>query len=88
MRAGLRRSVVWKVMALVTDPVFNVNDRVVTTVDLGAVPAGTPGRVILRNGISSFRYRVFFDIGGPNGTDVGHVTGDVLARADRKGNRK
>lgn len=67
---------------------LKVNDRVVTNVDLNGIPAGTPGRVILVNGIADRRYRVWFDVGGPNGTDVGHIPASALTRVDRKGNPK
>lgn len=68
-----------------------MNDRVVTAVDLPGVPAGTPGRVILRDGWDHgdgrdwLRYRVLFPVGGPNGTDVGSLSRDVLRRTDRHG---
>lgn len=73
-------------MARRNDNELEVHDRVVASVDLEGIPAGTPGRIILKNGISERRYRVFFEVGGPNGTDVGHVSGSVLTRVDRKGN--
>lgn len=71
-----------------------VKDRVVSRVDLPGVPAGTAGRVILKNGLDRpgsdqfewIRYRVWFDDGTPNGTDIGSLSRDVLQRVDRKGN--
>lgn len=75
-------------MARRSENELKVHDRVVASIDLGGVPAGTPGRIILRNGIVEPRYRVLFEVGGPNGTDVGHVGGSVLSRIDRKGNAK
>lgn len=69
-----------------------LHDRVIATVDLPGVPAGTPGKVILLNGWDRAdgrawaRYRVLFDIGGPNGTDVGSLSRGVLLRTDKLGN--
>jgi len=69
-----------------------LHDRVRTRVDLPGVPAGTPGKVILLSGWDHAdgrdwaRYRVLFEVGGPNGTDVGSLSRDVLQRTDKKGN--
>lgn len=69
-----------------------LHDRVVSNVDLPGVPAGTPGKVILtsgwdrNDGYEWKRYRVLFEIGGPNGTDVGSLSRDTLQRTDKKGN--
>lgn len=69
-----------------------LHDRVVTTADLPGVPEGTRGRVILVDGWHHrddrdwIRYRVLFEIGGPNGTDVGSVSRNELRRVDRHGN--
>lgn len=73
---------------------LNVKDRVVNTVDLPGVPAGTRGRVILKSGLDRpgtdefewIRYRVLFETDHPNGTDVGSLDRAVLQRIDRKGN--
>lgn len=79
-------------MAQRTVTKLQMRDRVVSTVDLPGVPAGTPGRVILtsgwdrNDGYSWLRYRVLFDIGGPNGTDVGSLSRDTLQRIDKSGN--
>ncbi|MEZ5322464.1 MAG: hypothetical protein R2698_10395 [Microthrixaceae bacterium] len=59
---------------------LDVNDRVVTLVDLPGVPKGTKGRIILRNGFEWIRYRVWFDTGTPNGVDVGSLDAKVLDR--------
>lgn len=75
-------------MARRSENELKVHDRVVASIDLAGVPAGTPGKIILRNGLAEYRYRVLFEVGGPNGTDVGHVSGSVLSRIDRKGNAK
>lgn len=75
-------------MARRSENELRVNDRVVASEDLSGIPAGTPGKIILKNGVVEHRYRVFFDVGGPNGTDVGNVSGSVLQRVDRKGNLK
>lgn len=42
---------------------FKARDKVVASVDLPGVPAGTRGRVIMRTGFSWIRYRVRFDNG-------------------------
>ncbi len=51
---------------MATEPVvstFKARDKVVASVDLPGVPAGTRGRVIMRTGFSWIRYRVRFDNG-------------------------
>lgn len=69
-----------------------LHDRVVATVDLPGVPAGTVGKVILLSGWDHGdgrdwqRYRVLFAVGGPNGTDVGSLSRGILQRTDKKGN--
>ena len=45
------------------------HDKVVAAVDLPGVPAGTPGKVILKNGFRWIRYRVYFE----NGLDIGSL---------------
>lgn len=64
---------------------LEVHDRVISTVDLPGVPAGTAGIVILRNGFTWTRYRVLFDTDAPNGTDVGSLERTDLTHVDRKG---
>ncbi len=58
---------------------FKVGQKVVNRVDLPGVPAGTPGRVVMVNGLSWIRYRVAFD----NGADVGFVEADQLVTPDQ-----
>jgi hypothetical protein len=59
------------------DAPFRVGERVVAMRDVGPVPAGSGGRVIIANGLSTWiRYWVRFD----DGTVVGHVDHDDLAR--------
>ncbi|MFN8052997.1 MAG: hypothetical protein U0Q22_16245 [Acidimicrobiales bacterium] len=63
-----------------------LHDRVVSTVDLPGIPAGTPGKVILKNGFDWVRYRVLFETDAPNGSDVGSLQRDTLQRIDKHGN--
>lgn len=51
------------------------HDKVVAAVDLPGVPAGTPGKVILKNGFRWKRYRVYFQ----NGADIGSLDRSQLA---------
>ena len=44
-------------------------------VDLPGVPAGTPGKVTLKNGFRWKRYRVYFE----NGSDIGSLDRAQLA---------
>ena len=55
---------------------FRRRDKVVATVDLPGVPAGTPGKVVLVNGITWIRYRLFFE----NGVEMGSLDHRHLAR--------
>jgi hypothetical protein len=48
---------------------LRIGDRVLSTVDLQGVPAGTQGKVILANGFNWQRYRVFFT----NGAELGDL---------------
>jgi hypothetical protein len=62
---------------------LRVGDRVRTTLDLHAVPAGTEGRVLLANGFNWQRYRVLFD----NGVEVGdldHRNIEAIGRAAKR----
>jgi hypothetical protein len=61
--------------------VLGLHDRVVSTVDLPGVPAGTGGKVILANGFVWRRYRIRFD----NGEELAHLDGRHLEPAKRKG---
>jgi hypothetical protein len=58
---------------------FREGERVVAARDLPGVPAGTPGRVIMRSGITWLRYRVDFD----NGVSHNLLDGRDLAPAGR-----
>lgn len=62
-------------MAAPTD-ILDRYTKVVAAADLPGVPAGTPGKVILANGITWKRYRVLFE----NGRDLGSLDRSVLAR--------
>jgi hypothetical protein len=42
---------------------FKAHEKVVASVDLPGVPAGTRGKVMVRTGFSWIRYRVRFDNG-------------------------
>ena len=63
----------WKPHALANPHQGQINlrigDRVVASVDLTDVPAGTEGRVLLANGFQWQRYRVLFD----NGVELGDL---------------
>ena len=48
---------------------LRMGDRVVSTVELHEVPAGTEGKVILANGFNWQRYRVLFS----NGIELGDL---------------
>jgi hypothetical protein len=62
---------------------LNKGDKVVATIDLPGVPAGTKGKVILANGFSWLRYRVLFE----NGAEVGDLDGRQLAPFGRTAKR-
>lgn len=64
-------------MATQTD-VLKRHAKVVAAEDLPGVPAGTPGKVILVDGVTWIRYRVLFE----NGRDIGTLDRSVLARRD------
>jgi hypothetical protein len=64
-------------MASTTDDELKVRAKVVAAEDLPGVPAGTRGKVILKNGFRWIRYRVEFD----NGIGIGSLDRDQLARA-------
>ena len=51
------------------------HDKVVAAEDLPGVPAGTPGKVTLKNGFRWIRYRVIFE----NGADIGSLDRAQLA---------
>ncbi|MGB8857779.1 MAG: hypothetical protein WCC60_00915 [Ilumatobacteraceae bacterium] len=48
---------------------LRIGDRVLSTVDLQGVPAGTDGKVLLANGFNWQRYRVLF----ANGVELGDL---------------
>ena len=56
--------------------VLRRKEKVVAAVDLPGVPAGTPGKVFLIDGITWIRYRVLFE----NGVEIGSLDRSVLAR--------
>lgn len=56
---------------------LKIRTKVVAGEDLVGVPAGTRGRVTLRNGFRWIRYRVEFD----NGVGVGSLDRSQLVRA-------
>lgn len=60
------------------DDLLKRHEKVVAAVPLRGVPAGTPGKVTLVNGMGPWiRYRVLFD----NRADRGNVPRDQLVRA-------
>jgi hypothetical protein len=73
----------WKPHALANPHQGQINlrigDRVVASVDLTDVPAGTEGRVLLANGFQWQRYRVLFD----NGVELGDLDHRNLAPVGR-----
>ena len=77
----------WKPHALANPHQGQINlrigDRVVASVDLTDVPAGTEGRVLLANGFQWQRYRVLFD----NGVEMGDLDGRQLEPVGRTARR-
>ena len=59
------------------------HDKVVSTVDLPGVPAGTKGKVILANGFNWLRYRVRFE----NGAELGDLDGRQIEPTGRTAKR-
>jgi hypothetical protein len=59
------------------------HDRVVATVDLPGVPAGTEGKVLLANGFNWLRYRVLF----ANGVELGDLDQRNLAPTGKTAKR-
>ena len=57
------------------------HDRVAAAVDMPGVPAGTRGKVTLKNGFEWIRYRVYFE----NGADVGTLDRKQLTLVDKAG---
>ncbi|MEZ5144935.1 MAG: hypothetical protein R2726_20820 [Acidimicrobiales bacterium] len=60
------------------DARFTRHQKVVAAVDLPDVPAGTPGKVLMVNGLSWIRYHVLFD----NGVKRSAVRDEWLATRD------
>ena len=77
----------WKPHALANPHQGQINlrigDRVVSTVDLPGVPAGTAGKVILANGFNWLRYRVLF----VNGAEIGDLDHRTIAPTGRSARR-
>lgn len=77
----------WKPHALAKPHADQINlrlgDRVVASVDLDGVPAGTAGKVILANGFNWQRYRVQF----VNGVELGDLDGRHIAPIGRAAKR-
>lgn len=65
---------------------FRRHEKVVAAVDLPDVPAGTPGKVLLVNGLSWVRYHVLFDNGVKRSAvrDEWLVTRDEWAERERE----
>jgi hypothetical protein len=59
---------------------LDVFDKVVATADLQGVPAGTRGKVMMRNGFNWLRYRVHFD----NGVELTALDGRHIAPAKKR----
>lgn len=56
------------------DRLLKRRQKVTAAVDLPGVPAGTPGKVYLVDGLTWIRYRVAFE----NGVELGTLDRDVL----------
>jgi hypothetical protein len=62
---------------------LRLRDKVVASIDLADVPAGTEGRVLLANGFNWQRYRVQF----ANGVELGDLDGRHIAPIGRAAKR-
>ena len=62
---------------------LRIGDRVVSTIDLEGVPAGSSGKVILANGFNWQRYRVLF----ANGVEIGDLDARQIAASGRTAKR-
>lgn len=62
--------------AATADTEFRRHEKVVANIDLAGVPAGTPGKVLLVDGLTWRRYRVLF----ANGVDRGALDHRHLTR--------
>jgi hypothetical protein len=59
-------------------PVFSQHQKVVAAHDLPGIPAGTPGKILLINGLSWVRYRVLFDGGDKRAIERGMLSAGDL----------
>ncbi len=59
-------------------PVFSQHQKVVAAHDLPAIPAGTPGKILLINGLSWVRYRVLFTLADGGRIERGMLSADDL----------
>lgn len=70
---------VWKPHALATnvpaDSALGMHDKVVAVTDLPGVPAGTPGKITVANGLQWKRFWVLFD----TGVELGHLDARHIA---------
>ena len=62
---------------------LRMRDKVVASVDLPGVPAGTKGKVLLTGGFNWMRYRVLFD----NGVELGDLDARNLQPTGRAAKR-
>ena len=62
---------------------LRIGDRVVSTIDLDGVPAGTDGKVILANGFNWQRYRILF----ANGVEIGDLDARQISATGRTAKR-
>ena len=83
-RRAARLGLAWVMGQRRDEQVYRVNEKVVATVDLPGVPAGTAGKVRVVNGLSWIRYWVFFD----NGAELGYVEADQLCTPEQWAERQ
>jgi hypothetical protein len=62
---------------------LRLHDKVVATVELPGVPAGTKGKIILTGGFNWMRYRVLFD----NGVELADLDGRNIGPTGRAAKR-
>jgi hypothetical protein len=63
-------------------PVFTQHQKVVAAHDLPGIPAGTPGKILLINGLYWVRYRVLFELGAAGRIERGMLSADALTTPD------
>ena len=63
-------------------PVFKQHQKVVAAHDLPGIPAGTPGKILLINGLYWVRYRVLFELGEAGRIERGMLSADALTTPD------